>query len=79
MVISASHNALDDNGIKFFDAEGGKLSDELEEQIEIELARGPVTRESGLLGRATRVDKSRVRVPGILRGDACHPGLTSRA
>src|SRR5580658_8465511 len=60
VVISASHNAFDDNGIKFFDAEGGKLSDELEEQIEAELARGPVTRESGLLGRATRVDKSRV-------------------
>jgi phosphoglucosamine mutase len=59
VVISASHNPFDDNGIKFFDAEGGKLSDELEEQIEIELARGPVTRESGLLGRATRVDKSR--------------------
>ena len=59
VVISASHNAYDDNGIKFFDAEGGKLSDELEEQIEVELERGPVTRESGLLGRAARVDKSR--------------------
>jgi phosphoglucosamine mutase len=60
VVISASHNTFDDNGIKFFDAEGGKLSDELEEQIETQLARGPVTRESGLLGRATRVDRSRV-------------------
>ena len=60
VVISASHNPYDDNGIKFFDAEGGKLSDEFEEQIETQLARGPVTRESGLLGRATRVDKSRV-------------------
>jgi phosphoglucosamine mutase len=59
VVISASHNAYDDNGIKFFDDEGGKLSDELEEQIEAELARGPVTRESGALGRAVRVDKSR--------------------
>jgi phosphoglucosamine mutase len=60
VVISASHNAFDDNGIKFFDAEGGKLSDVLEEQIETQLARGPVTRESGQLGRAARVDKSRV-------------------
>jgi phosphoglucosamine mutase len=60
VVISASHNAYDDNGIKFFDADGGKLSDELEEQIETQLTRGPVTRESGLLGRAARVDKSRV-------------------
>ena len=34
VVISASHNLYDDNGIKFFDASGGKLSDELEERIE---------------------------------------------
>src|SRR6202050_1128439 len=60
VVISASHNSYDDNGIMFFDADGGKLSDELEEQIEAQLTHGPVTRESGLLGRATRVDKSRV-------------------
>ena len=59
VVISASHNPYDDNGIKFFDSEGGKLSDELEERIEAQLAHGPVTRESARLGRATRVDKSR--------------------
>jgi phosphoglucosamine mutase len=34
VVISASHNAFDDNGIKFFDGAGGKLSDEIEEAIE---------------------------------------------
>ncbi len=61
VVISASHNPFDDNGIKFFDASGGKLSDELEERIEAELERGPVTRTSRSLGRATRVDKSRGR------------------
>jgi len=61
VVISASHNPYDDNGIKFFDAHGGKLSDELEALIETELEKGPVTRSSGSLGRATRVDKSRVR------------------
>jgi len=60
VVISASHNLYDDNGIKFFDATGGKLSDELEEQIEAELQRAPVTRTSRNLGRATRVDRSRV-------------------
>ena len=59
IVISASHNLYDDNGIKFFDAEGGKLSDEIEEAIEAELDRGPITRSSVDLGRATRVDKSR--------------------
>jgi phosphoglucosamine mutase len=60
VVISASHNLYDDNGIKFFDASGVKLSDELEEQIEAELERAPVTRSSRSLGRASRVDKSRV-------------------
>ncbi len=59
VVISASHNLYDDNGIKFFDAEGGKLSDEIELAIEAELERGPITQSSKDLGRATRVDKSR--------------------
>jgi phosphoglucosamine mutase len=59
VVISASHNLYDDNGIKFFDAEGGKLSDDIEEKIEAELENGPITRSSVGLGRASRVDKSR--------------------
>jgi phosphoglucosamine mutase len=59
VVISASHNLYDDNGIKFFDSEGGKLSDEIEEKIEAELETGPITRSSVGLGRASRVDKSR--------------------
>jgi phosphoglucosamine mutase len=59
VVISASHNPYDDNGIKFFDATGAKLSDELEERIETELSQPPITRISRSLGRATRVDKSR--------------------
>ena len=60
VVISASHNLYDDNGIKFFDSTGAKLSDELEERIEAELEQPPITRTSRNLGRATRVDKSRV-------------------
>jgi phosphoglucosamine mutase len=59
VVISASHNLYDDNGIKFFDASGGKLSDTLEERIESELEQAPLTRASRNLGRATRVDRSR--------------------
>lgn len=59
VVISASHNPYDDNGIKFFDATGAKLSDDLEERIEQELTQPPVTRTSRSLGRATRVDRSR--------------------
>src|SRR5688572_25233260 len=58
VVISASHNLYDDNGIKFFDGFGSKLSDELEERIEGFLDSPPVTRDSRALGRAVRVDKS---------------------
>jgi phosphoglucosamine mutase len=59
VVISASHNPYEDNGIKFFDASGSKLSDELEEQIESHLDQPALTRESTRLGRAIRVDRSR--------------------
>jgi len=59
IVISASHNLYDDNGIKFFDKEGGKLSDEIEAKIEAELEQGAITRSSMNLGKAQRVDKSR--------------------
>jgi phosphoglucosamine mutase len=60
VVISASHNLYEDNGIKFFDHSGGKLSDELEIQIEALLVEPAVTRESRQLGRATRIDRERV-------------------
>jgi phosphoglucosamine mutase len=40
VVISASHNKYDDNGIKFFDASGSKLSDEIERKIEPRFRRG---------------------------------------
>ncbi len=59
VVISASHNAYDDNGIKFFDRSGGKLSDALEAEIERRLVEPPSTVESKSLGRAVRVDRSR--------------------
>ena len=58
-VISASHNLYDDNGIKFFDGQGAKLSDEDEARIEAELDNPPVTQHSRGLGRASRVDRSR--------------------
>ena len=58
VVISASHNAYDDNGIKFFAADGYKLPDELEKQIEDLLALGTVAdhRAHGAdIGRAYRI------------------------
>ncbi|MBT8138010.1 MAG: phosphoglucosamine mutase [Gammaproteobacteria bacterium] len=54
VVISASHNRFDDNGIKFFDREGRKLDDDVERQIEALLDDTPVTQESSRLGRAER-------------------------
>lgn len=59
VVISASHNPYEDNGIKFFDAHGGKLTDEVEAQIEALIDEPPITSESHQLGFARRVDKSR--------------------
>lgn len=59
VVISASHNCYSDNGIKFFDAEGEKLSDDAEGEIERYLEEPPVTKESRALGRAERADNLR--------------------
>jgi phosphoglucosamine mutase len=61
VVISASHNPYHDNGIKFFDGHGSKLSDEIEEEIEKVLKKPAITLESGKLGRAKRIDTARTR------------------
>src|SRR5580698_7581833 len=61
VVISASHNSYQDNGIKFFDATGSKLSDEAENEIECLLDLPVVTRESQHLGKTIRIDRSRVQ------------------
>jgi phosphoglucosamine mutase len=61
VVISASHNPYEDNGIKFFDSTGSKLSDEVESKIERLLDSAVVTRDSQRLGRATRIDRSRMQ------------------
>jgi phosphoglucosamine mutase len=58
VVISASHNPYDDNGIKFFDREGTKLPDRVEEEIEARLEEPAITRESSDLGRAKRVESA---------------------
>ena len=55
IVISASHNAYADNGIKFFSSEGTKLPDDVEHAIEAELEKEMVTVESNNLGKAERV------------------------
>jgi phosphoglucosamine mutase len=61
VVISASHNLYEDNGIKFFDASGSKLSDAMEQEIECLLDLAVVTQESRHLGKAVRIDRSRTQ------------------
>lgn len=56
IVISASHNPYDDNGIKFFSAVGEKLPDEVEEAIEAMLDQPMDCVESAELGRASRIN-----------------------
>jgi phosphoglucosamine mutase len=56
VVISASHNPYDDNGIKFFAAGGYKLPDAVEEEIEARLNAPMGCRDSAQLGKARRID-----------------------
>lgn len=56
LVISASHNPYQDNGIKFFSAKGDKLSDEFELAIEAELEKPMGCVNSKELGKAFRLD-----------------------
>lgn len=56
IVISASHNPYDDNGIKFFSSDGSKLPDDVELQIERMMDEPLQTVDSSHLGKAKRYD-----------------------
>jgi len=56
IVISASHNAFHDNGIKFFSSDGAKLDDEVELAIETELDNHMEMVPSDQIGKVSRVD-----------------------
>ena len=56
IVISASHNPFEDNGIKFFSAQGTKLPDDIELAIEAMLDEPMVTVSPDKLGKAKRID-----------------------
>ena len=56
IVISASHNPFEDNGIKFFSSLGTKLPDDIEHQIEAELDKPMEVMPSAALGRVKRID-----------------------
>ncbi len=56
IVISASHNAFHDNGIKFFSSDGAKLDDDVEHAIEAELENDMEMVSSDQIGKVSRVD-----------------------
>jgi phosphoglucosamine mutase len=56
VVISASHNPFEDNGVKFFSAQGTKLDDQWELAVEKRLLLLPVWENSQSLGKARRLD-----------------------
>ena len=56
IVISASHNSFEDNGIKFFSSSGNKLSDKAEKNIEAGLSSPLISMPSTHLGKARRVN-----------------------
>jgi phosphoglucosamine mutase len=61
VMISASHNPYEDNGIKFFGPDGFKLSDAAEEAIEAAMVAEPILAAPPGIGKATRIDDGRGR------------------
>ncbi|PKO93081.1 MAG: phosphoglucosamine mutase [Betaproteobacteria bacterium HGW-Betaproteobacteria-1] len=68
IVITASHNPFEDNGIKFFSAEGTKLPDEVEREIEAELDKPMQVVASAQLGKARRIDDAAGRYIEFCKG-----------
>ncbi|WP_428717235.1 phosphoglucosamine mutase [Undibacterium curvum] len=68
VVISASHNPYDDNGIKFFSAQGNKLPDEVELAIEAELEKEMLCVSSDHLGKAHRLRDANGRYIEFCKG-----------
>ena len=56
VMISASHNPYQDNGLKLFGADGFKLNDEVENEIQSRMIKGPILAKSENLGRARRME-----------------------
>jgi phosphoglucosamine mutase len=68
VVISASHNPYQDNGIKIFASDGFKLPDEVEADLERRMENpGPLPEEASHIGRATRIEDSEGRYVQYLK------------
>lgn len=68
IVISASHNPYQDNGIKFFSTEGKKLPDDIEHSIEHYLAQPMDTVPSDRIGKTRKLEDSRGRYIEFCKG-----------
>ena len=68
VVISASHNLYQDNGIKLFGPDGFKLSDEVEARIEERMSANDGLAASARLGRAQRIDDALGRYIEFVKG-----------
>ncbi|MFW2587632.1 phosphoglucosamine mutase [Sagittula sp. SSi028] len=68
IMISASHNPAEDNGIKFFGPEGFKLSDAVEAEIEALVAAGVKPAQPQNIGRAKRIEDGRFRYQERVKG-----------
>jgi phosphoglucosamine mutase len=72
VVISASHNPFDDNGIKFFSEQGAKLPDDWERQVEAALDEAPQWVHAAALGKAKRLDDASGRYIEFCKGTVPH-------
>ena len=72
VVISASHNAYADNGIKFFSAQGAKLPDAWELAVEQALEEPPVWADSASLGKERRLDDAAGRYIEFCKSTFAH-------
>ena len=68
IVISASHNPVADNGIKFFSADGFKLDDDIELEIEALIDQPLITNDSFTLGKARRINDATGRYVEFCKG-----------
>jgi phosphoglucosamine mutase len=71
-VISASHNAFADNGIKFFSAQGTKLPDQWETDVEAVLGEPPHWADSAALGKARRLEDAAGRYIEFCKSTFAH-------
>lgn len=72
VVISASHNPFADNGIKFFSAQGSKLPDAWEQEVELALTQPPAWVDSAALGKARRLDDAAGRYIEFCKSTFAH-------